>query len=622
MRFFQTTILFLLLIFTGCSESNEDIIQPDENEDGLGGLVIGVSQVASTRTAIDSSDNESVTWCVGDQIALWADGADGQTYISGEMFQLKYYGSAFNVAEFASSSTASMSSTQKYNYVGFYPHSKATISGKSVSYTIPSTQYGEYDGEYDYRIADSATGSALSLTADSDCKLSFRSLTHALKVTIPTGHNLLGEKVKTLTISFPDGVNIVGSVALSMGATSTAPVLSPTGASNVVTLDLSSNPIDEGDTVWLFINPVSNVTGDIKIRGFSVTDETSYYYDIPVSSMTFAAGYVTPVNAEIGEPMPRTTIELNITANNLGEEVDNIKLTAPSGGIFNESGTNSLTLTYTGVGKYSASYITEFYGDSFKGNSLSVQYDSEHALMTKTITLSSITDNAVNTIDDTVPYLLEEDFSGISSFNNGDNIAVGGTKTETGNDRTMTLSGTKVSGWTGDRIGGGAGKAVRITSRTEIAVWIPTYYDGRLDSPALTGLKSASNIKVSYKIKGGRYTLQFKLIGTASVGNGNGIYDRGSTTSTGALSGDDDGITISDNTNDSSITIPYTTSSYNSNTENYDSITTNASFEIPSATSSTRVSWRVRNTMDNDSFSNGNGNFWLYIDEIKVQIAN
>lgn len=597
MRFFQTTLLFALLLLVGCSVSNDDI-NPQTEEEGLGGLVIGVSQVATTRTAIDPSDNKSVTWCVGDQIAMWAEGVDdGQTYILGEMFQLKYYGSDFNIAEFASSSTASMQTSQNYKYSGFYPHSKATISGKSVTYTIPATQYGEYDGEYDYRIADSATSSALTTSLDSDCSLSFRSLTHALKVTIPYGHNLLEEEIKTLKICFPDGVNIVGSATLSMDATTTTPTLSSSGASNIVTLDLSSNPIDEGDCVWVFINPVAGVTGDIKFRGVSVSGETSYYYDIPVDGMDFAAGYITPINAEIGEQLPVTTIKLNITANNLGENLNTITITAPSGGIFKETGTSSKTIITTGVGEHTVSYTTEFYSDYFKGKSISVEYNSEHALITKSITLSSITDDSVNTINGTVPYLFEEDFSGLSS-DFEEYTDPGGSSA---GQKEVYLDDYGLSGWTADRAGGKSG-ALRTMCRLEGGMWVQELYQGRIDTAPLTNLKSGASvgISVTYKYSGSENEYSGSKNGTPQ-------YTHGYTTTTGYIKGSNGientvGSTMEQGT-DGSYTNVYKPGSY--------SVTSGI-------TSSTRLSWRATVSRSSE-FAQG-GNYWLYLDNIQVQI--
>ena len=69
------------------------------------------------------------------------------------------------------------------------------------------------------------------------------------------------------------------------------------------------------------------------------------------------------------------------------------------------------------------------------------------------------------------------------------------------------------------------------------------------------------------------------------------------------------------------MTIPGTAGSDRNKNQNYDNISLENSFVIPSATPATRASWSVSSTMSDAPFVGANGNFWLYLDNIRVSIV-
>lgn len=641
-------IMLFVALLVGCAKSSDDITLTPQGVE----VVIGASGVAATRTALDG-DGETVKWCVGDQVAVWADGdSNSSSNIVGEMFQLNYYGSNYSTAEFSSSLTEAMDDDQLYTYRAFYPYPESgNISSKSVSYTIPSTQKGEYDGSLDFRVAAAVKGSALNGTIIDNAQLEFKSITHALKITIPEGYNKLGEPIKKLTLTFP--TEVVGDVSYDMESMTQ----SVSGEGKVVTLDLSDNPIEEGDYIWAFINPVSGVSGDLVISGIGCDDEGkdvyAKSYTISLADRSFSAGYYTTVGVEIGEEMPSTVLQINITSSNLGEDLDTIKFTAPEGVVFSQSGSNVATIANDGTGIYEVSYITEFYDDYFgSGDVVDVWYESEHTSFASTsIAKSKLTSGGTYIESRVVPYLLEEDFSTISSFSYHDYPGVGewdsdAAEGKSGQDLSDSDYGSlATSGWTANRCGAYNQKAIRLMGRYEYGAYVTSHLESRLDSPAFSKLKEGKTptVLVKFKYKSARYSKYYGVTGQYSWwpyankygyvtgGNGVGQYNVGSTTTQGGISGEDD---ISSTYYSSYQTLPNTAggdlsdpgdcgaSEHNTSMSASLStgINTSGSFTISNATNLTRASWRVTNSMSTTSTGGANGNFWMYIDDITIEI--
>ncbi len=636
-------ILFATLICLSTVSCDKDsLVSPNFESDEKVEVVLPVSSSALTRTELDPDDLMSVRWSVGDQVALWADGESNDNgNLTGEMFQLKYYNQTFYNADFSGSITP-MDDKQEYEYCAFYPYT-SSFSGKSVSYTLPAVQEGGlYDGKYDFRVADCVTGPALTAVAvESNLNLTFRPLTHALRITIPEGYNNLGVDVQKLVITMP--TEIIGTYSLDVSDATTTPSLTSGGA-NTVTVDLGDRRITDGDGeyVWVFINPVSNVTGDILITGIGPNEEISHDYAIPIENHTFSAGHITPINTEIGTEFICTTIKISVDTNNLGEELTNIIVTAGNEDAkFADSNENSLTIY--GQREFIFRYET-IYNEEFKSSPLKVQFESNNTLFyVDDISLSDVEDEGLNEFTRNAPYILSEDFSTIENFKEYyyDN---GGIGEDWDSDAAQGLTGVDLShsdygnleteGWTANRVGAEAGTAIRITGRYETALtFITGHYEGRLDSPTFSRLKPDAkvDIKVEFKYKAGRHSSYYGQTGTTggwipwptygyiNGGNGEGLYNYGSTTETGGLSGGDD---IQNKINENYLSLPNTEGGDSTASQDYENIDIDGpeNFIITNATQGTRASWRVTNSMSNEPAGGANGNFWLYIDDIYIYI--
>ena len=205
---------------------------------------------------------------------------------------------------------------------------------------------------------------------------------------------------------------------------------------------------------------------------------------------TFAAGHTTPINYNIppmATPITQLTFRLAETGiNTLGEAINTFTVTAPAGWTF-EDGTQSRTFNVTGTGDYTVRF-RGYTNPTEEMAGFQVTYDSEHALLTKTFTLPAVTAGGETVVEFRVPYLFEEDFSGIEQTLESEN--------------TDLLTNYNLADWGGSRYSMAPG-------RLACAVWVASSTEGvfggshcgRLDSPVLP-LKKSANLKVSYSIGG------------------------------------------------------------------------------------------------------------------------
>ena len=79
--------------------------------------------------------------------------------------------------------------------------------------------------------------------------------------------------------------------------------------------------------------------------------------------------------------------------------------------------------------------------DNLSGKTVTVQYESESAVVSNTLTMPQITESGSNDITFSVPYLLAEDFSSINqNAGDYDNPEVGGTTIANGDGTAIDLS--------------------------------------------------------------------------------------------------------------------------------------------------------------------------------------
>lgn len=617
-------LFFFVVLFASCTKSNDDVTLNRPMVD----VVIGAASVASTRTALDPDDGLTVKWCVKDEVAVWADGA---TPLNGDKFVLNYYGTNYSTAEF--SSTIQQMATGSYTYTSFYPYGgiKST-NGKKVTYNIPSIQSGKYDGALDFRATNPVSGcSELSGSIVGNPELGFRSITHALKITVPAGYGSDEiAKIYVITSSKVDGdatidISKANSVPTVPAGDVSATFKFADGSSvdgsdcSIMTLDLSGNTLKSGDgkSAWLFINP----TDDVKAISFTSINKLGKVvgtHNINLGGLDFEAGYITPVNlgANLKHAIPSTMLTLKEGANNLGEGVNSLTITAPSGVNFAD-GSNSVA--FTGLNS-NAEFSVDLEVDvlsynSFMDETLDIEYDSNSATVSGSVALISANLDTDGSYKCTVPYLFEEDFSGLSNYSNYDTYDMAGPSDDKHHAEMLTAAG--LIGWSGDRVGVNAtAGSIRVTCRLEggsAGLAASNYrYTGRLDSKQISNIKSGKKVavNVTYKYSGGQQ------INVGSKNSSTMYYRHTTTTTKGVITAK----TYSRWWSFGKL-VGGTGVFYENKLEiggSYTTINRDGGYEIGECTSETRLSWLI--DVDRWTEFAQNGHYWLYLDDIKVSI--
>lgn len=604
------TTLLLLPLLAACSKAPEDATDPAAQtiEVAIGsGPRLDITTQSATRTTLDEEGTQ-VKWQTGDQLALWAVNSASQRVIEAATFRLYHYNASYNSASFRGSIPALAEDTYSYYAVSPVP---AATDGLQASYDIPAVQDGTFHGEWDVMVAKPVTGEALrehdrkdanGISDNSDIvNLQFVHKIHVLKITLPK--NDLGEPITEIELTFPTAV----TGRLTVDASNPEADATLSGGSKTLTLRFAE-PKDAGDVVYAMIAPVTLDEGQqISILALGESSESESRTFAPASAdRTFAAGHTTPINYNVpglGRMFTRLNFRLDEAgANTLGEEIDTFTVTAPEGWVF-EDGTRSRTFDVTGTGDYLIRF-REYPNQTAETSGFQVTYDSEHALLTETFTLPAVTPETLNQVAAfRVPYLFEEDFSGIYGYSDHDNAGHGWTSdTTTG---AIDLGSQNLAGWSGARTGAQANTSIRVCCRAQSVFGGSTLYryHGRLDSAPLANLKAGTtaNVRVTFNYGGGRSgNSKFSPLAacgyTTTQGVINSQQDRNQNWYiSGAQVIPDLGV------NDSFTSLPYT-----------------MEYTIPSCSNQHRLSWEVNSTGE---ASTTNANLWLYLDNIRVSIA-
>jgi len=202
-----------------------------------------------------------------------------------------------------------------------------------------------------------------------------------------------------------------------------------------------------------------------------------------------------------------------------------------------------------------------------------------------------------------VPYLFAEDFSTIPSFSDGHDNPATGSNSDT-YDESKMLDGyaSALVGWSGGRVGGAANQALRMCCRFESGLFTAKSYKGRVDTAPLSAIKSGVNAKILVTFDYGAAKEEY------GTGSGNTTMTFGYTTNTGA---------IAPSSGISSVVV--SGSEIADTTGSYSNLPSSYSATIDGINNATRLSWQSATTRG--SSIGGNGNYWIYIDNIKVQIA-
>lgn len=416
--------------------------------------------IDASRTTIDP-DGRSTRWSEGDNLAVWAKRENGEYAFSGEKFMLRYFSTEWDKAYFVGNIAAM--SEEEYTYYISYP-TPTTINGTEATYTVGAEQSGEYDGKYDIMIAEPTVNGSLTTGKRVELNTIMRHQMHAIKITVPEGRNLFGQRFYTLEITFPQ--DVVGDITLDVTNPEAVPTY--TNTSNVIKVK-NEKGFDAGDDIWIFVLP-GTVSGDVsyKVRGERRPSEVASY---PLTR-TMQAGHVTPIRMAIPVPFPQyTAVNFSISQNNLGEDFNHFD-------IYDSNGTHMGRFERNAQNKYVVDYEGEFDANIYDNSTWRVVFDSEHAIVETSINLGDLTSYTEQTRYMNVPYLLFEDFSSLGDY------------TDEATTGTKTLS---ISGWTASRTNCKSGVIQLATFYALIG-----RYQGRLDSTPINTLKKSAKIKVTF----------------------------------------------------------------------------------------------------------------------------
>ena len=593
---------------TACSES--DCLPNRGHGTELDGKVRVALRVpnAATRTAVGGDDGSSVdiAWSDGDCIALWAApvGSPDELTLGGDV--LTHTTNANDLSGSIFTGAIEPMADGDYNYTAVYPEPVLKDFGY-VYYDIPSVQSGAYDPALDIMMAR-ATAPALknyrlndmNPEVTNDLDLRFGHLTHALKITIPSGRNLFGRPVERLKIEFRQ--EVVGRMGFQI-ADADGGVTLDNGA-DAITLEFDT-PVDEGDSFWVYMAPAT-IEGAVRFTAYAGLEMSRTLATTAFDGRSLAAGHITPISLTVDEKLPVTWFDCTVDTSHLGESVETLTLTMPEGFTF-AGNKQSVVLRPDEEGRFSFGVVTDDLA-GMAGLAMTTVYESAHAVVEDTrspITIpAEYTPDEHNDMSVTAPYLFFEDFSGLApSFEYH--------TTHTTSDATshdpISLAGYGLDGWTGTRVGGAEGVSLRIQSRVEIGLGVVNRIPGRAESAPVANLKEGATVRVrvEYDYAGDRYN--------ATGGkSGNPLVTFGYTTNQGTFAAGDniDNVVVSD------MQIPI--DGNDNNTPYYGNTPHVHTVYITTCDALTRLCWKLSN--NRPSAFAANGVYWMYIDNIRITI--
>lgn len=544
--------------------------------------------VEGTRTAI-GEDGTTTEWMPGDRIAVWAERGDGELSLAGTTFAMHHYTDSYSEAVFEANIPAMAEADYTYSMCYPLPHS---ISGTTASYTIPATQSGEYDGELDVMIATPVQGGALTSTHQT-LKSSMHHLMHAVRIDIPTGRNIFGYRFTRLEIEFPTAV--VGDISFDVTQPDAEPMYNPT--SNTIVVE-NEGGFDEGDTIWVFVLP-GTVDGDVsyKVKGSRRRSVSNTY----ALTREMLPGHVTPIRMATPELDKYTVFYFSVGSNLLGEDFNTFTITDHNGTQLGDVFTRNEENVYA----------LELFGETdlsgHQNVDLTLTFDTDHAIVPVKVNTGTLVEYCEHTMTPAaIPYLFEEDFSDVPSFSDGhDNPENGFSGDSKDYNSWFSAYTTALPGWSGGRYGCEAGTSLRVCARYETALGATGTYRGRFDTSVLSLLKSNANASINVMFN---YSAASNTYLTVA---GSTTMSVGWTSNTSAVSGDTD---IENTTTINGYVISDQSGSY-TNVPSY------AETVLTGCNATSRLTWQADTNADPGLTSIGNGNFWLYVDNIKVQIV-
>lgn len=562
----------------------------------------------ATRTMI-GEDGKSTYWVVGDKLALWAKDSSGNFVAEGVQFMLHHFSTEYTKAYFSGNIAEQAEDNYTYYMCSPMPNS---VEGTTVSYTLPAVQDGIYNGAYDIMVARTVEAGAITSSDQVEFGTTFLHQMHALKITVPEGGNSFVENSNTkfysLEITFPTPV--VGDVNFDVTTPDTLPTY--TNTSNTIVVR-NEEGFDVGSEIWVFVLPGS-VEGDVSyyVRGERRRSNTA----TPQFNRDLKRGSITPIKMNIPEIYPLyTAIHFSVDKNYLGEDFNHFE-------VYNSNGENVGRFERNAQNKYTLlEYEGEFDVNQYDNLEYRIVFDSNNAIVETKVNLGNLENYTESTIKMDVPYLFFEDFSGISYSDGHDNPS-NGSNSDTYKG-ISELSSVGLKDWYAARVGISDG-AARILCRYENAVWVGAYYKGRLYTPFITGLKDGKspNIKITYNYSG---NISEKKPTFSSKPNKSPLLYFGLDTQTTVVNMDDADLTAVvtgggyKDQAPTSLAIKYIDGeTLPKSGGSYTSVTNEKSITVNTLTNSSRLAWIISTDCKT---SNTNGNYWMYIDNIRLQIV-
>lgn len=644
-------ILLLASVLFVVACSNDDFTHQEPIQDGpvKVGFWMGKGDSENTRTFIND-DGQTISWEAEDKVGLWAQ-KDGAYTLQNRTFDTWFVAVETNQAFFTTELTETEAMPEgTYTYYACYPLPQS-VSGTTATFTLPSTQDGKMGGGADIMVAQ-GTGPALAKLYDPEAipvpdyiiedglTLNMHHLIHALRFYVPAGKwgFPTGETVERIVFTMP--ANVAGTVTADVSNTNGLTLTS--GGTNTISLNLKepigASAADNGGNITYDYAAATilpgTYSGNMTVKVYSQTKASQV--TIPIDNRTMVAGHITPVGLNCSETVDQYYLRFVYAGNNLGEDVTEVRVKYTD-----ENGT-SQTLTIPGSqfikdGYYDVDLTDWDYNFSalrsvLRNQVITVEYESEHAIVSEQVTLPDVTQKGVSIVNLVVPYLFFEDFESAtesSMYYDGDGVF---STQNSRNSATNLSSGdytwpsylNATSNWTGARCGLGYNandnNAIRVNARAENAALAACNYNGRVDSPNMMNLKAdATNVKlrISFNYSFGRQQSAESGIFINRTPQQH-YFAIGTHTTQGAIDGKSSSIGATSWSYTINANIAYDVNTMDMS-GSFTTVDKSLSYEIGGCQRSTRFVWEpyVKNK-SNDGYYN----YWLYLDNIKVQIVS
>ena len=585
----------LLLLAASCTQTPLPV--PER-----GPVTVGFG-VGSTKVSIDAG-SAILDWEEGDALSVWAEDSQGGTALDASTFRLAACNGS--MAYFTAQLPSPMPE-DSYIYRCLYPQAQ-TLENGLACYTVGTQQY---QGSEPCVLWGEASHGALTpidenLPVDDKALMSLRmsSLLHYFRFFIPEGSDLLGEPVQKIKFTMPQ--RVAGTIKVDPDSGTISQIDSP--VSEIVLDELS---LTEGSYALAAIIPPGQAYAEGQTMSITLygSDKFATIEPLVLTGRDFKAGHMTSVAMRANQLHDFYRLRFNYESNLLGEDLQSITLSLEDGSNWPETDSPKLVFANRDGSTLSVGQSLDIAFEnkdnylSLNGKNILVTYESENALIQKSVTLSIDAASLSSTSSLACPYLFSEDFSNASigfNTNNGDHSASG--------DYKDTIEGTDygLPGWTANQAAvleesGNKAMAIRHLNET---YGLQGTYRGRVDSAPLAHIKEGKSVKVRVSFNYTGYskerTPQISYGWDTTQGAVVGYYQKGSSVIKG-------GALIANLAGDK-VSAPK-----NGSVANPDRA---ASFEIPDCTSLTRLAWDCYGA--NTGF--GTTQEWIFIDNIIVQI--